>query len=1110
VSNYFNETYYGDYYYHYYYYDYYYDDYYYGGNGKYAYPVAWYYNGYGYPSSVYFGVSSTYSYAEYGSYAGSSTEIQPALSGISAVANLKNYAADAKLTFDKAVATYNYVVAYTDLYMQADAKGWELGGQSLGDSIASSTTFNGDLWSGCATINDSLFSSARGNDTLSQLLSASSLGLQNDVALQKSLASNFGQYQINWRQQANTGAADVAWATNVKSARDSYFTALGDAQTSFDNTLSGALSGYANSMLEAQITRSESHYTSSQTRYNALESAMNGYSQSAFDTSKDAATKYLDAAIKEITDNAKEEKDAKEKEKDHYEEKAKEHEQDLDDKFEDLAEADADKNGVMGSETLEYGISGTAKDEFLTDYYGASAARSTAQNNLLAVADAAKTENTATVNTKASRDNALKNAINDAKKDNENTRKETDKETDKEYKNAANENWNTYLTATISTDTAHLKTFSQTEKTFKITKKEADDTYLSTVVPATVEYENELCRLMGRYYDAVGQANLGYGVDATFYANGATSTDVQVCFAAGFEIELADGTTKNIEDFDGTEEIWSRPHDNPTGQLQKCKVVRAFKNGIKETMLVKFDNCLELRGTKEHPFYVKEKGWVALGELKIGDVCFDREQNPIVVREIIRDGKIVEVYNIEVEGAHTYYIGKNGLEVLVHNSCTYGQAESAIRDAERIYAELLAMQRNGASDNAISAKYSDYLAARLRATKMYNEYVSSIWFKGSATKLNDMEKKLPVRLAEFETKSKPVEIAQYMQAQHEETKNSIADLQNYDNNMGKVEFGVAATSTACLVVGGGGLVVVGAGAVAATGVVGAVVVYGGGTALLSYGAYSAGSERINNGQSALQVAGGTTLDIIGVSGIYGGWTNTDIITGQNLGYTEAQAGMAFGGGIGQITLLANGPRLFNTGKNMMAPKTPAGIIDYGNGVIDVFSPSGPTTQITAGASYNPSMVTTNLAIANSALWPHWGTGALRSPARAILTNEGVLIDASHGLQSRTSGMFSDVILGKHGDAATKYLYTVDQRGVNIILEQTPFPTPRGNVVHTNISSTASIGGEVWFGPNNTVIINAGSGRFGDAAGITKLQWEATIKLWESLGYKVYVVPFGER
>jgi hypothetical protein len=141
---------------------------------------------------------------------------------------------------------------------------------------------------------------------------------------------------------------------------------------------------------------------------------------------------------------------------------------------------------------------------------------------------------------------------------------------------------------------------------------------------------------------------------------------------------------------------------------------------------------------------------------------------------------------------------------------------------------------------------------------------------------------------------------------------------------------------------------------------------------------------------------------------------------------------------------------------------------------------------------------------------NWGTDPLRPPARTILENEGVLIDQSHGLQSRTSGLFNNVQLGEHGDAATKYLYTIDQRGINVIHELTPFPTLRGNVVHSNISSEASIGGEVWFGSNNSVTINAGSGRFGDAAGITLAQWDAAAKFWESLGYGVKPIPFGKR
>lgn len=136
---------------------------------------------------------------------------------------------------------------------------------------------------------------------------------------------------------------------------------------------------------------------------------------------------------------------------------------------------------------------------------------------------------------------------------------------------------------------------------------------------------------------------------------------------------------------------------------------------------------------------------------------------------------------------------------------------------------------------------------------------------------------------------------------------------------------------------------------------------------------------------------------------------------------------------------------------------------------------------------------------------------LRPSARELLLNEDILIDASYGLQSSKSELFQDVILSEHSDIPlNRYLYTIDNRGINIGWEATPFPTPRGNIVHSNLSSEAYIGGEAWFGPNNTVTINAGSGRFGDGAGITEGQWEAAIDFWENLGYNVIPVPYGQR
>jgi len=497
-SGYFADTYNYGYNYYYYNYYYYYSDYYYGGNGKYNYPVASKSNGYGYDPTVYFGIFPTYYSPVYGSKAGTSTELQPVRGGISAAAGLKNFATDATLDYNKAVAAYDYTVAYTGLYRAAEVEGWSLGGISLGASIASSTAFCGDLWDECATVNTSLFGSARGDDTLSQLLGASSSELEAGMTLDTTKASNFGQYQINWRQQANTGAADVAWATNVKSARDSYFTALGGATTTFDDTLTGAIDTYYDTMLEAQITRSQSHFDASHTRYNALESAMNDYSLASFNAAKEAATKYLESAVKEVTDNAKAVKDVREREKNHYEGIALPHEAELVSIYEQYA-------GPVCTNMM-YIPDQNAYDDLMSRLAGA--------------ANSAKAANTAVVNAKASRDTAANNAINNAKKENENKRKETDKATETEYRNTENNHWNTYYAAAIAADSAYMKAYKQAEQAFNTAKKNADDAYETAIIPAWLTYSQQLREYETLYLTAIAHAGDANFNVANFFNNG--------------------------------------------------------------------------------------------------------------------------------------------------------------------------------------------------------------------------------------------------------------------------------------------------------------------------------------------------------------------------------------------------------------------------------------------------------------------------------------------------------------------------------------------------------------------------------------------------------------
>ena len=196
------------------------------------------------------------------------------------------------------------------------------------------------------------------------------------------------------------------------------------------------------------------------------------------------------------------------------------------------------------------------------------------------------------------------------------------------------------------------------------------------VVNAADTLDNECCRLTGRYEDAIKLISGGGTVDATFFNNGTSSTDIQVCFVAETPVLLGDNTSKSIEDIKIGDEVYARPHDNPTGELVKCKVVRTFKN-LKDTWSLTVENVetkerLTVRGTAEHPFYVPNKGWTPLGELREGDKLINASGETMIVVSKTHHPELVEVYNFEVEDAHTYFVGESKEQsVLVHNECPY-------------------------------------------------------------------------------------------------------------------------------------------------------------------------------------------------------------------------------------------------------------------------------------------------------------------------------------------------------------------------------------------------------------------------------------------------------
>ncbi len=119
------------------------------------------------------------------------------------------------------------------------------------------------------------------------------------------------------------------------------------------------------------------------------------------------------------------------------------------------------------------------------------------------------------------------------------------------------------------------------------------------------------------------------------------------------------------------------PTRNPiTGKTEFKKVVRIFKHTVYEIVKLELTDGSpgkvvdSLRGTPQHPFFTPS-GMVAMGELKPEMKVITRRGPPLVVKSVTREPhpQGIPVYNFEVEGDHTYFVGKAQGGTWVHNTC---------------------------------------------------------------------------------------------------------------------------------------------------------------------------------------------------------------------------------------------------------------------------------------------------------------------------------------------------------------------------------------------------------------------------------------------------------
>jgi hypothetical protein len=141
------------------------------------------------------------------------------------------------------------------------------------------------------------------------------------------------------------------------------------------------------------------------------------------------------------------------------------------------------------------------------------------------------------------------------------------------------------------------------------------------------------------------------------------------CFVAGTPVATETGL-RPIESIAVGERVWAR--NEQTGDDALARVVQRFITP--DSHVIGVDIPIDvarhevLRVTENHRFYVPDRGWVPARELDGSRLVSIVPRGPPLAGATAIEswGERTTVYNLEVEGLHTYFVGE--ARVLVHNA----------------------------------------------------------------------------------------------------------------------------------------------------------------------------------------------------------------------------------------------------------------------------------------------------------------------------------------------------------------------------------------------------------------------------------------------------------
>jgi hypothetical protein len=151
---------------------------------------------------------------------------------------------------------------------------------------------------------------------------------------------------------------------------------------------------------------------------------------------------------------------------------------------------------------------------------------------------------------------------------------------------------------------------------------------------------------------------------------GGTPTSEQVkgaCFGAETWVAMEDGALEEIQYISVGRKVLSR--NEKTGEIAYRRVTKRLVHEDVPTLdlYVRIGPGQEspIETTAEHPFWVEGRGWTNTSLIGPGATIATANGVGAVVDCVLSTGYSIDVYNIEIEEFHTYFVGAIGL--WVHN-----------------------------------------------------------------------------------------------------------------------------------------------------------------------------------------------------------------------------------------------------------------------------------------------------------------------------------------------------------------------------------------------------------------------------------------------------------